>query len=95
MVSSESGIASLDGAWTFGCSDPDFEEGGIYDEQEFLIYQGNKVESRVYLYASGDETCSGGIVGVESEGPFDIIIKNETDDLVPFDPADLLTDLEH
>lgn len=76
-VNSALGGASLDGAWSFGCSDPDFDEGGIYDEQEFLIYQGNTVESRVYLYASGNESCSGGIVGVESEGPFDIMIEQE------------------
>lgn len=76
-VFSATGTASLDGAWSFGCSDPDFEEGGTNDELEFLIYQGNTVESRVYLFASADETCSGGIVAVETEGPFDIIIEQE------------------
>lgn len=76
-VSSALGGASLNGAWGFGCSDPDFEEGGIYDEQEFLIYKGNTVESRVYLYASDNETCSGGVVAVESEGPFDFFIEKE------------------
>lgn len=77
MVNSEMGGASLDGAWSFGCSDPDIEDGGIYDEQEFLVYQGNSVESVVYLYASNDESCSGGIVGTESEGPFEIIIEED------------------
>jgi hypothetical protein len=80
MVQSVLGTASLDGAWTFGCSDPDFDEGGINYEQEFLIYQGDSVESRVYLYAPDDTNCSGGIVGVNSEGPFDIEIINEPED---------------
>lgn len=76
-VNSESGGASLDGAWGFGCSGPDSEDGEIYDGQEFLVYQGNTVEARVYLYASNNESCSGGIVDTESEGPFDIIIEDE------------------
>jgi hypothetical protein len=54
-VNSELGGASLDGAWGFGCSEPDRDEPDeLYDEMEFLIYQGNKVESRLYLYASAN-----------------------------------------
>ncbi len=77
LVQSETGTASLDGAWTFGCGDPDIDEGSFNYEKEFLIYQGNTVESRVYLYATDDTDCTGGVVAVESEGPFDIIIQND------------------
>lgn len=82
MVQSVLGTASLDGAWTFGCSDPDVEEGGINFEKEFLVYQGNSVESRVYLYAPNDTTCTDPAVGVDSEGPFEIMVKNDPEDLV-------------
>lgn len=66
-VSSESGGASIDGAWAFpGCNlDP-----GEYDDKdynEYLIFQGTTVESRIVQYASDDESCSGvGTIG-ESE----------------------------
>jgi hypothetical protein len=77
-VNSELGGASLDGAWGFGCSEPDRDEPDeLYDEMEFLIYQGNKVESRLYLYASANGSCSGDIMDIESEGPFDIMVEDE------------------
>lgn len=80
-VNSELGGASLDGAWSFGCSDPDIEDGGIYDEQEFLIYQGNTVESRVYLYASDNASCSGGIVDIGGEGLFNILVEDDLEQI--------------
>ena len=76
-VNSELGGASLDGVWGFGCSDPNPDEGGIYDELEFLIYSGNRIESRSYLFSSNNESCSGGIGAIESEGPFDFSISEE------------------
>jgi len=64
-VGSESGGASLDGAWAFeGCSyDP--EEYDVH-YKEYLIFQGNEVESRL-LGFGGDVTCSGIGAPLESE----------------------------
>lgn len=59
-VGSELGGASLNGTWAFGCIGPDpFEPEEIFDESEFLVFQGNTVESRIIQYTSNDGSCSG------------------------------------
>ena len=67
-VGSELGGASLDGAWSFdGCSAPDpFEPEELFDEEEYLVFQGNTVESRLVIYPTNDGSC-GGIGAIESE----------------------------
>ena len=55
------------GAWAFGCSEPDpFEPDELFDENEYLVFQGNTVESRLVIYPSGNGSCSG-VGTIESE----------------------------
>ena len=66
-VNSESGGASINGAWAFPGCNLDAGEFDDMDYEEFLIFQGNTVESRIVQYASNDQSCSGiGAIG-ESE----------------------------
>ena len=60
-VNSESGGASINGAWAFpGCS----FDSGEYDDRdykEFLVYGEDTVEAKIVQFASSNESCSGGI----------------------------------
>ena len=66
-VTSVTGTAPINGAWTFpGCSfDP-----GEYDDrdyQEFLVYGENTVEVKIVQYASDNGNCDGGITNILTE----------------------------
>ena len=76
MINSETGYASLDGTWAFpGCSEPDTDEGELYDQMEYLVFSGDTVESRVVEYDSDDGSCSGPEINTESE-TFDFMVAN-------------------
>ena len=63
LVSAESGgLVPIDGVWEFpGCAkpDPDDPPEEQFDEREFLVFDGNNVESRLILYPSTTGICEG------------------------------------
>lgn len=72
LVSAESGkLVPIDGAWEFpGCGpDDELPPEEQFDEKEFLVYDGDTVESRVVRYSSKDSSCTGDET-VVTEGPF-------------------------
>jgi hypothetical protein len=74
LISAESGnLVPIDGVWEFpGCFEPDPEEPDeLYDQREYLVFDGDTVESRVVFYSSSDGSCTGNET-VETEGPFPI-----------------------
>lgn len=73
IVSAElGGGVPIDGVWEFpGCSEPDpFEPEELFDEKEYLIFDGNTVESRVVLYTSSDGSCTGDETVISEGFPF-------------------------
>jgi hypothetical protein len=66
-VNSESGGASIDGTWAFPGCNLDAGEFDDMDYMEYLVFQGNTVESRIDQYESSDVSCSGVGTTVESE----------------------------
>ena len=77
-VNSESGGASLNGTWAFpGCSEPDSDDppGEQAYEEEYLIFQGFRVESRTVSYDVSNGGCTG-VGSVESEF-FDFTIEDD------------------
>jgi len=78
-VNSESGGASISGAWTFpGCS---FEPGEYNDRdyQEFLVYGESSVEAQIVQYASDDESCSGGVTNIFTEETVNFTVDGEVE----------------
>ncbi len=63
LVSAESGnLVPIDGVWEFpGCSEPDFEDPPEerFDQREYLIYDGNTIESLIIFHSSTDGSCTG------------------------------------
>ncbi len=80
FVSAESGkLVPIDGAWEFpGCSKPDDEDDPQeqFDNREFLIFDGNTVESRIIFYETETGICTGAET-VVTEGPFPISATGE------------------
>lgn len=58
VINSEMGTQSLDGAWEFGCSEPDPEDDLFTDYNELLVFEGDifKVQAMVFSSTGGD--CS-------------------------------------
>ncbi len=68
----EGGLVPIDGVWEFpGCSEPDpFEPEELFDEKEYLIFDGDTIESRVVLYTSNDGSCTGTETVISEKFPF-------------------------
>lgn len=73
-VNSESGGASLDGAWNHGgCHLDDENEFGGKDNEEYLIFQDTTVEARIVLFATDDGSC-GGVGSIGESEVFDFTV---------------------